>query len=102
MRLPLLLPLLLPLVCACGFPDLDVPEGDRVARADYPDLVPFGDVTGRAEAMPPADAAIGQDLEGRAGALRDRAAAIGGDAPGADAEAQRRADGLRARAQALR
>lgn len=97
MRLTLLLPALL---AACAMPDLDMPEDAEARRAGWPDLVPFGTVTGRAAEMPEPEPGLAADLRERAAALRDRAARIGASpaAPGDGDRARRlrqRAEGLR-------
>ncbi len=94
--------LFLPLLAACAMPELDVPESEAAARADWPELVPFGDVTDRAAEMPEPDPELGPGLDARADALRDRAAEMS-DAPAPDGSADAdRADRLRQRAEGLR
>ena len=92
--------LLLLLLAACALPDLDIPEQERAADAEYPELVPSGEVIGRVGAMPDPDPEATSDLKERAGALRDRAKRI--ETPAPDVESADRAARLRERAQGLR
>lgn len=92
--------LLLPLLTACALPDFDVPETEAAQSRDWPELIPFGDVTGRAADMPEPDPDLAPDLDERASTLRDRAGEIGADTA-TDTDADRAAR-LRQRADDLR